>query len=57
MDNWITQIEEQLVDSESRMDATDATVSETQIDKDNVRQELYQHHEAFMAQGRELMNR
>ena len=39
------------------MDATDTVVSESQIEMDNVRQELYQQHEAFMAQSRDLRNR
>ena len=39
------------------MDATDTAVSESQIEMDNVRQELYQQNEAFMAQSVDLLNR
>ena len=39
------------------MDATDTAVSESQIEMDNVRQELYQQNGAFMAQSRDLINR
>ena len=39
------------------MDATDTAVSENQVEMNNVRQELYQQNEAFMAQSRDLINR
>ena len=57
MESRITTIERQFVYSESRMDANDTAVSESQIGMDRVRQELYQQNEAFMAQSRDLLSR
>ena len=57
MESRIAASETQLVYMESRMDATDTAVSESQIKMDNVCQELYQQNEAFMAQSRDLINR
>ena len=57
MESRVAAIETQLVYMESRMDATDTAVSESQIEMDNVRQELYQQNEAFMVQTRDLLNR
>ena len=57
MESRTTTIETQLVHLESRMDATDTAVSESLIEMDNVRQELCQQNEAFMAQSRDLINR
>ena len=57
MESRVTAIKTQLVYLESRMDTTDTAVSESQIEMDNVCQQLYQQIEAFMAQSRDIINR
>ena len=57
MESRITTTETQLAYLESRMDATGTAVSESQIEMDNVRQELYQQNEASVAQSRDLLSR
>ena len=51
MESRIATLEEKVVDLKSWMDAIDATVSGHRKDIDNVRRELYQQNEAFMAQS------